>query len=73
MLFVASKLLQAVTQPMFWLALLWVCALVWLGWARRPMQRRMAMGLLRLDLVLWGLLGFKAGPEAFLRPLENRY
>lgn len=73
MLFVASKLLQAVTQPLFWLALLWVCALVWLGWARRPGPRRMAMGLLWLGVLVLGLLGFKAGPEALLRPLENRY
>jgi hypothetical protein len=38
MLFVASKLLQAITQPLFWLA----------------------------------LLGFRAAPDALLRPLENR-
>jgi hypothetical protein len=30
MLFIASKLLQAITQPLFWLALLWAGALLWL-------------------------------------------
>ena len=44
MLFIASKLLQAFTQPLFWLALLWAGALLWLGWARTASQRRVAMG-----------------------------
>lgn len=73
MLFFASKLLQAITQPLFWLALLWAGALLWLGWALSAGQRRAAMCLLWLGLLLLALLGFRAVPDALLRPLENRY
>lgn len=34
-MFVVSKLLSAVTQPLFWLALWWALALVLLGLADR--------------------------------------
>jgi uncharacterized SAM-binding protein YcdF (DUF218 family) len=73
MLFIASKLLQAITQPLFWLALLWVGALLWLGFARTAGQRRKALAVLWLSLMVLALLGFRAAPDALLRPLENRY
>jgi uncharacterized SAM-binding protein YcdF (DUF218 family) len=67
-MFVLSKLMSAITQPMFWLALWWALALLMLlRW------RRMAVGMLWSGLLVLGLLGFEAGPHALLRPLENRY
>ena len=67
-MFVLSKLLSAITQPMFWLALWWaVSLLVLLRW------RRAALWMLWGGLVVLGLLGFRALPDALLRPLENRY
>jgi uncharacterized SAM-binding protein YcdF (DUF218 family) len=67
-MFILSKLLTAVTQPMFWLALWWGLAL--LGLKRR---RRAATAMLWAGLAALGLLGFEALPDALLRPLENRY
>ena len=67
-MFVLSKLLSAITQPVFWLALWWGAALLMLGrW------RRAAGGMLWGGLLVLGLLGFEAIPNALLRPLENRY
>jgi len=60
--------MSAITQPVFWLALWWVLALLLLNrW------RRGAVRMLWLGLVLLGLLGFEALPNALLRPLENRF
>lgn len=67
-MFVVSKLLSAITQPMFWLAFWWVLALLMLvRW------RRLATAMLWGGLAVMGLLGFQALPDALLRPLENRY
>lgn len=67
-MFVLSKLMSAITQPLFWLALWWVLGLLLL---RR--WRRVAPTMLWLGLLVLGLLGFEALPHAVLRPLENRY
>lgn len=67
-LFLFSKLLSAITQPMFWLALWWALALLILIRWRRP-----AVIMLWSGLLVLGLLGFRAIPDAMLRPLENRY
>jgi uncharacterized SAM-binding protein YcdF (DUF218 family) len=67
-MFVLSKLMSAITQPMFWLALWWALALLML-----QRWRRLAAVMLWGGLVVLGLLGFEAGPQALLRPLENRY
>lgn len=67
-MFLFSKLLSAVTQPMFWLALWWAIALLVLKRWRKP-----AVVMLWTGLVALGLLGFQAIPDALLRPLENRY
>ena len=67
-MFVLSKLLSAATQPLFWLALWWALALVVLARWRRP-----AIIMLWGGLAALGLLGFRAIPDALLRPLENRY
>lgn len=67
-MFVFSKLLSAITQPMFWLALWWGLALLVLMRRRRP-----AVAMLWSGLVMVGLLGFQTIPDALLRPLENRY
>jgi uncharacterized SAM-binding protein YcdF (DUF218 family) len=67
-MFFFSKLLSAITQPMFWLALWWTVALLVLMRRRRP-----AVVMLWAGLVVLGLLGFRAIPDALLRPLENRY
>ena len=67
-MFVISKLLSAITQPVFWLALWWALALLMLArW------RRTATLMLWTGLAVLGLLGFRALPDALLRPLENRY
>ena len=67
-MFFFSKLLSAITQPMFWLALWWALAFLILMRWRRP-----ALIMLWSGLVVLGLLGFRAIPDALLRPLENRY
>jgi uncharacterized SAM-binding protein YcdF (DUF218 family) len=67
-MFILSKLLSAVTQPMFWLAMWWTLALLLLTRWRRP-----AVIMLWSGLVALALLGFQAIPDALLRPLENRY
>jgi uncharacterized SAM-binding protein YcdF (DUF218 family) len=71
MLFIASKLLQAITQPLFWLVLWWVLALWVLSC--HPSRRRTALGMMWSGWVVLGLLGFRALPDALLRPLENQY
>ena len=67
-MFVLSRLMSAITQPMFWLALWWALALLML-----QRWRRLAAAMLWGGLVVLGLLGFEAGPHALLRTLENRY
>lgn len=67
-MFLFSKLLSAITQPLFWLALWWALALLVL-----THRRRLAVIMLWSGLALLGLLGFRAIPDALLRPLENRY
>lgn len=67
-MFVFSKLLSAITQPLFWLALWWLLALLLL--ARKP---RAARRMLWSGLLAFGVLGFQALPDALLRSLENRY
>jgi len=67
-MFVLSKLMSALTQPVFWLALWWGGALLLLNrW------RRFATGMFWSGLLVLGLLGFEALPDALLRSLENRY
>lgn len=70
-MFVLSKLMSAITQPMFWLAVWWCVALVLLSLSAR--RRRTAVRMLWGGLAVLGLLGFEALPHALLRPLENRY
>jgi uncharacterized SAM-binding protein YcdF (DUF218 family) len=70
-MFVLSKLMSAITQPMFWLAVWWGLALVMLSMSLS--WRRAAVRMLWGGLVVLGLLGFEALPHALLRPLENRY
>ena len=67
-MFVLSKLLSAVTQPLFWLSLWWLLALVLL-----PRFRRFATSMLWGGMFLFGLLGFSAVPDALLRKLEGQY
>lgn len=67
-MFVLSKLLSAITQPLFWLALWWALALC------LPHRcARAARVMLWAGLVALGLLGVQALPDALLRPLENRH
>jgi uncharacterized SAM-binding protein YcdF (DUF218 family) len=63
--FYASKLLTALTQPVTWLALWWLAALL-LPTRRRGLSRAM----LWLGLAFLGLLGFEAAPDALIRRLE---
>ena len=67
-MFILSKLLSAITQPMFWLAMWWALSLLILTRVRRP-----AVIMLWSGLIALGLLGFQSFPDALLRPLENRY
>lgn len=74
MLFVASKLLQAITQPLFWLVLWWVLALAVLSfWGASQRWHRIALRMLWAGMAVLGVLGFSALPDALLRPLENQY
>lgn len=70
-MFVLSKLMSAITQPMFWLAVWWCLALVMLSLSLS--WRRAAVRMLWGGLAVLGLLGFEVVPHALLRPLENRY
>ena len=70
-MFILSKLLSAITQPLFWLAVWWGVALLLLTFLAT--WRRAALRMLWSGLAVLGLLGFEAGPHALLRPLENRY
>lgn len=70
-MFILSKLMSAITQPVFWLALWWCVALCLLSLSAR--WRRSALRMLWAGWVVLGLLGFEALPQALLRPLENRY
>jgi len=67
-MFLVSKLLSAITQPLFWLAVWWVVALLLLN-----RSRQFAVRMLWGGLAVLGLLGFEALPHALLRPLENHY
>ena len=67
-MFVLSKLLSAVTQPVFWLSLWWLLALVLL-----PLFKRLATSMLWGGMLVFGLLGFSAVPDALLRSLESQY
>ena len=67
-MFVLSKLLSAVTQPLSWLSLWWLLALVML-----PRFRRLASSMLWGGMLVLGLLGFSAVPDALLRTLEGQY
>ena len=67
-MFVLSKLLSAITQPLFWLSLWWLLALVLL-----PRFRRLASSMLWGGMLVLGLLGFNAAPDALLRSLESQY
>lgn len=69
-MFVVSKLLSAITQPVFWLALWWGVALVL---SLRAAWRQAALRMLWVGLAVLGVLGFEALPHALLRPLENRF
>lgn len=66
-MFLASKLLSFLTQPLAWLALLLLLALGWL--TKRPAAARRAL-LAALGLGL--LLGWLPLVDTLLRPLENR-
>ena len=68
MFFALSKLLSAITQPLFWLGLWWAVALLLL-----KKRRRTALSMLWGGLGLLGLLGVQAAPDALLRSLEERY
>ena len=67
-MFVLSKLSSAITQPLFWLSLWWLLALILL-----PRFRRLAASMLWGGMLVFGFLGFKAVPEALLRSLESRF
>ena len=67
-MFVLSKLLSAITQPLFWLSLWWLLALLLL-----PRFRRLASSMLWGGMLVLGLLGFNAAPDALLRSLEGQY
>jgi uncharacterized SAM-binding protein YcdF (DUF218 family) len=67
-MFIFSKLLSGITQPLFWLGLWCVLALVLL-----PRFRRVASSMLWGGLFIFGMLGFNAIPDALLRSLESKY
>jgi len=70
-MFILSKLLSAITQPLFLLAVWWGVALLLLTFMTP--WRLAALRMLWGGLALLGLLGFEALPQALLRSLENQY
>jgi len=65
---VSPHVMAVVSQPMSWLALWWLIALLILGrW------RKASVWMLWSGLVVLALLGFRALPDALLRPMENLY
>lgn len=67
-MFVLSKLLSAITQPLFWLGVWWFLALVLLS-----RFKRFATAMLWGGMLVLSLLGFSAVPDALLRSLEGKY
>ena len=67
-MFVFSKLLSGITQPLFWLGLWFLIALVLLS-----RFRRLGSTMLWGGLFIFGMLGFNSIPDALLRSLENQY
>ena len=67
-MFIASKLLSFLVQPLAWVALLMLLSAVWM--TRRPRAARRA---LLLALVLGVMVGWLPLADALMRPLENRY
>ena len=63
-----SKLLSGITQPLFWLGLWFLIALVLLS-----RFRRLGSSMLWGGLFIFGMLGFNSIPDALLRSLENQY
>ena len=85
-MFLLSKLSSALTQPLTWVALAWLWGLVRLWRVGRRLSQpfgpqrfssgtsvRRAWWALAWPLLLLGLLGFVALPQALLRPLEHAY
>ncbi len=70
-MFILSKLLSAITQPLFLLAVWWGVALLLLTFMAT--WRLAALRMLWGGLAVLGLLGFEALPQALLRSLENQY
>ncbi len=66
-MFIVSKLLSFLVQPLAWVALLMLLSMVWM--TRRPFAARRA---LLLALVLGLLVGWLPLADALMRPLENR-
>jgi hypothetical protein len=67
-MFVLPKLLSAITQPLFWVSIWWLLALLLL-----PRFRRLAASMLWGGMLVFGLLGFSAAPSALLQSLESRF
>jgi uncharacterized SAM-binding protein YcdF (DUF218 family) len=67
-MFVFSKLLSVITQPLFWLSIWWLLALVFFS-----RFRRFATSMHWGGMLILGLLGFNAVPDALLRSLESRF
>ena len=67
-MFIYSKLLSGITQPLFWLGIWCLLALIFL-----QRFRRVSSSMLWSGLFIFGMLGFKAIPDALLRSLENQY
>lgn len=67
-MFLLSKLLSALTQPITWVISVWLLGLLVVG-----RRRRLALFMLWSAFALTILLGFQKFPEALLRKLEGRY
>ncbi len=67
-MFLLSKLLSALTQPIAWVMFLWLLSLLIIG-----TKKRLALFTLWSAFALTILLGFQKFPDAILRKLEGRY
>lgn len=67
-MFLLSKLLSALTQPVTWVTSVWLLGLLIIG-----RRRRLALFMLWSAFALTILLGFQKFPDALLRKLERQY
>jgi uncharacterized SAM-binding protein YcdF (DUF218 family) len=67
-MYILSKLLSGMIQPLFWVGVWWLLALVLLA-----RLRNLALSMLWGGLLILGMLGITAIPDTLLRSLETQF